>query len=291
MFIIFCLLLSLFALYLFIKIIHLRKNLYDIQETIQEILSEDTNALLTCSSNDKVLRDLVIKLNIQLLLLRKQKILYSNGNIEIRNKVTNISHDLRTPLTAIYGYLDLLKKEEKNGKVEFYLCIIENRIKRLKELTDEFFDYSLLDVTCEKEITKAVIVNELLEESILDFYVPLNEKGITPMIRISKSKVVREINPIALSRLFSNLLSNALKYSENDLEIRLTETGEIYFINTATRLNPIHIEHLFDRYYTVEDTKYSTGLGLEIARQLVKQMNGIITAKISNKKLIILVKL
>ena len=87
--------------------------------------------------------------------------------------------------------------------------------------------------------------------------------------------------------MFTNLLSNAIKYSDGDLEITLTDYGEITFTNTAVNLNQIEIERLFDRFYTVNTAKKSTGLGLEISKTLIQQMNGEISAEYKNKKLFI----
>ena len=89
----------------------------------------------------------------------------------------------------------------------------------------------------------------------------------------------------------TNLINNAIKYSDGDLDIILTETGEIIFSNTASDLNEIQVERLFDRFYTVETARKSTGLGLSIARILVEQMNGTITANFENGKLSITIQL
>lgn len=279
------------SIYLFIKLSTIKKNIDNINKDIQRILSTETNNLLTLSTNDKTMKNLVINLNKHLVNLRKQQLLYINGNLEVRNKIAHISHDIRTPLTAICGYLDLLKSKEKNTEVERYICIIEERIEKLKQLTDEFFDYSLIEIADNIEVQKKVVINELLEESILDFYGVFKERNIIPLINLTDKKIIRELNPRLLSRVFSNLLSNALKYSDGDLQITLKESGEIIFINTAKRLDVVQVEQLFNRFYTVENAKYSTGLGLEITKNLVNQMNGSISANLKNGQLILIILL
>lgn len=98
---------------------------------------------------------------------------------------------------------------------------------------------------------------------------------------------MRNIDRAALSRVFSNLLNNAVKYSDGDLEITLSDTGEITFINTAKELSSVKVEQLFDRFYTVETARNSTGLGLSIARMLVERMGGSISSMYENERLII----
>lgn len=272
-----------------LKVYLLKKSIYEIYTGLKEHLSTDTNTLLSISSGDKHIRQLASELNKQLSLLRNQRQRYFNGNTELNTAVTNISHDLRTPLTAISGYLDLLDKEEKSQEVNRYITIIKNRIETMKQLTEELFRYSIV-LSPEYDIsTEPLSINSVLEESILGFYAALEARKITPNIRIPERKVIRKINKATLSRIFANLINNAIKYSDGDLEITLKETGEIIFSNTASDLSEVQVERLFDRFYTVETARKSTGLGLSIARILVEQMNGTITANYENEKLIILI--
>lgn len=129
------------------------------------------------------------------------------------------------------------------------------------------------------------MLNSVLEESIAAFYTALNERKITPVIQMPRHSVVRTVDRSALARVFSNLLNNAIKYSDGDLDITLSESGEIIFSNTASELNDVQVGKLFDRFYTVEAARKSTGLGLAIARTLIEQMNGTIKAQYENNRL------
>ena len=270
---------------LFVKIYLLQKAAREIKEAFVDRLITDTNILIDISSHDRYMRELANTVNIQLRKLRADRHRFQQGDMELKNAVSNISHDLRTPLTAICGYLDLLEQEEKSTTVERYIEVIRNRTEILKQLTEELFRYSVI-ITTEDDITKeAVEINRVLEESIAAFYVTLNERKIVPSIKMPKSKVIYYLNGSALSRVFSNLLNNAIKYSDGDLDIILSETGEIIFSNTASKLNEVQVGKLFDRFYTVEAARKSTGLGLAIARTLVEQMNGTISAKYENHRL------
>ena len=123
-------------------------------------------------------------------------------------------------------------------------------------------------------------INKLLEDSIMGAYGALTEKGITPKVDITEAKIVRTLDPNSLSRVFSNLLSNALKYSSGELEITLREPCVITSSNAAEGLTQRQVEKLFDRFYTVENANKSTGIGLSIARTLTEQMGGTITASL-----------
>lgn len=193
--------------------------------------------------------------------------------------MTNISHDLRTPLTAICGYLDLLEQEEKSETVNRYTAVIRNRTEMLKQLTEELFRYSVILASAEALKIEPVVINNILEESIASFYTALKEKQIVPKVSIPQKKVIRDLDRFALSRIFANLLNNAIKYSNGDLEVTLSENGEIRFINHASDLSEIEVGKLFDRFYTVNNAGNSTGLGLSISKALVEKMNGTISAE------------
>ena len=181
--------------------------------------------------------------------------------------------------------MDLLGQEEKTEKTERYLEIIRNRVDLLTQLTEELFRYSIIISTESNAIKEPVAINGVLEESIASFYTALNERNITPNIQIPEGKVIRTLDRSALIRVFSNLLNNAIKYSDGDLDITLSETGTIVFANTASGLDEVQIGRLFDRFYTVEAARKSTGLGLAIARTLIEQMNGTISAQYENNRL------
>ncbi|MCM1225021.1 MAG: HAMP domain-containing histidine kinase [Lachnospiraceae bacterium] len=276
---------------LFVKICLLQKAAKEIETAFADRLITDTNTLIDISSGDKYMRSLANAINIQLRKLRAERHRFRQGDIELKNAVTNISHDLRTPLTAICGYLDLLEQEDKSETVERYLEIIRNRTEILAQLTEELFRYSVIVSGEENAVKEPVAIDSILEESVAAFYTTLNERGIVPNIQIPQDKVIRTLDRSALTRVFSNLLNNAIKYSDGDLDITLSEAGEITFTNTASGLNKVQIGKLFDRFYTVEAARKSTGLGLAIARTLIEQMNGTISAKYENSRLSICIVL
>ena len=280
-----CALLALAVVVLIVKVALLHRAADEIRAELGARLDTDTNTLITVSCGDRPMRRLAADLNIQLRLLRQERRRLQSGDLELKEAVTNISHDLRTPLTAICGYLDLLKREDKSETVGRYLAVIENRTDAMKQLTEELFHYSVVTSDSNDMRYEDVIVNSVLEESVSAYYAALKSRGIIPVITLPECKVKRSLDRGALSRIFGNIIGNAIKYSDGDLEITLSETGEIDFTNSASQLDEIQVGRLFDRFYTVEVAKKSTGLGLSIAKALTERMNGTISARYYNGKL------
>ena len=280
-----CIVLTITVFILGIKLFLMRKAAKEIGDEFSEKLKGDTNTLISIYTDDKIMCQLTKNINIQLKELRLQRLRYMQGDLELKNAVANISHDLRTPLTAISSYLDLLDKEEKNEPIERYIGIIKNRTETLIQLTEELFRYSIITSPNNNIQLEPVSINRILEDSILQFYATLQGRGITPTLNITEKQVIRNLSSVELSRIFSNILSNAVKYSDGDLSVTLTDNGIIRFSNTAYNLNDVQVERLFDRFYTLENARKSTGLGLSISKILVEQMNGTISAIYENEKL------
>lgn len=272
------------------KINSLHRAADELRREFGKRILQDTNVGIDISSSDKKMRQLAADLDQQLKLLRREQIRYTQGDQELKTAVTNISHDLRTPLTAICGYMNLLSQEEVSETVREYLSIIDNRIKTMKALTEELFRYSVILSVDTCDVREDVSLNRALEECIAAYYGALVEAGMEPEIRMPERPVIRRLNAQALSRIFSNIVSNALKYSDGDFLVVLDEGGTISFSNHASGMDEIQVGHLFDRFYTVESAQNGTGLGLSIAKTLTEEMNGKIDARLRNGVLEILVQ-
>ena len=260
-----------------IKICVMQKSMDEICSCLSEHLSSDTNQLITVSSSDKHVRHLASEIAKQLTELRRQRRQYISGDRELKEAVTNISHDLRTPLTAICGYLDLLETEEMTDNTKRYLEQIANRTEALKALTEELFRYSVISSVSDLSYEK-VNVGRVLEDTLISFYGAFEQKNITPNISLPDGVIIRSLDKSALSRIFGNIISNAVKYSDGDFSVIMTESGEITFSNTASELSSVDVGKLFDRFYTVDSARKSTGLGLSIAKLLTERMGGSISA-------------
>lgn len=278
-----CFALAATAVVLSVKLYLIKRSAKEIEAQLDEKLRDSTNTLIDISSGDRDMRSLADSLNAQLRILRERRRIYEQGDTELKQAVTNISHDLRTPLTAICGYLDLM--EQQNGCQDKYIEILRNRTEVMKQLTDELFRYSVIMAEEGGIQLSPCCINDVLEESATAFYAVLTENSIEPEIEITERKVIRRLDRRSLARVFSNLLNNAVKYSDGDLKIALSDSGEIIFENSAADLSEVEVGRLFDRFYTVEAARKSIGLGLAIAKTLVEQMNGAIYAEYKNGRL------
>lgn len=269
--------LALLALGLGIKVALLRHGIKGLRRDLVERRGQDTNTLLSLPCRDRELRRLASALNQELRALRKERLRYQQGDKELKEAVVNISHDLRTPLTAISGYLQLLKSQELPPDAQRYLGQIESRTESMKRLTEELFRYSVV-MSEENLAREPVDLRRAVEEALLSFYGALEGRGIEPQVRLPETPVIRQLDPAAVNRVLGNILTNALKYSAGDLEVTLEESGRLTFSNAAPGLDPVAAGRLFDRFYTVEAARNSTGLGLSIAKVLTERMGGTLEA-------------
>ena len=152
-------------------------------------------------------------------------------------------------------------------------------------LTEELFRYSVLTATADELHTEPVCLNDVLEQSLAGFYGALSARGITPSVQLPEEKVIRPLDAAALRRVFDNILSNAAKYSDGDLAVVLAPDGKVTFSNRASALSRVEAARLFDRFYTVDSARGSTGLGLSIAKLLTEKLHGTISADYENETL------
>ncbi len=269
-----------------VKIIFLYKDLDEIRNELHERLSEDTNNVIYVAGTDRHLKAFAKSLNQELGILYDLRRRYQNGDKELKEAVTNISHDLRTPLTAIYGYLELLESEPKTETTTHYLSQISDRADALRTLTEELFRYSVT-ASVQGEKKERIVLNRVLEESLLSYYDIFCKNKIEPQIEIPEEPVIRFLDAGALKRIFQNILDNAVKYSAYQFRVCLLADGTILFQNKTDKLDNISVERLFDRFYTVETGRNATGLGLAIARLLTERMGGSISAQFKENELTI----
>lgn len=230
--------LALLALGMGLKVALLRHGMKALRQDLVERRGQDTNTLLSLPCRDRELRKLASALNQELQALRKERLRYQQGDKELKEAVVNISHDLRTPLTAISGYLQLLQGQDLPPDTRRYLEQIDGRAQAMKRLTEELFRYSVV-VSEETLAREPVDLRRAVEEALLSFYGALEGRGIEPQVRLPEEKVERLLDPAALSRVLGNILTNALKYSAGDLEVTLEERGRLTFSNAAPGLDPV----------------------------------------------------
>ncbi len=181
-------------------------------------------------------------------------------------------------------------ENDLNEKSKKYLGIIDSKTQDLVKLTEQLVDYSKgLDLY--KEIKKEnVCINDVLEETIVCYYTLLKEKNLIPEINICNKKINKTLDRAMLTSIFENIIFNAIKYSDYNLNISMEESRIISFSNRADKLDITTVERIFDRYYTVENAKKSMGVGLSIAKQLVELNGGCIRATYKDNVLNIIIQ-
>lgn len=278
--------LSILVITLLIRVVTTNIELKNITRELKEITEKDTNLLLSTSSGDKSIKILVDSLNKELKKLLSLKREYSKGIFDVKKSAENIAHDIRTPLTAIKGYVDLLEEEELSEEGRKYLDIIRGRTQYLKSLTDELF-LSLSMKSRGVLNLSDIDAKSILEEALVSNYKEFEKKGMTPSFITPNEKVIIKADSKALYRVYSNIISNALKYGEGEFKVEMDEKGNTIFSNLSPNMDSVEANRLLDRYYTISDAKASSGIGLSISKEILQEMGGELKVKLENNRLYI----
>lgn len=257
-----------------------------------EVNKEEYNNIKTQSIDKGIER---LAANINLLYDRNQQIVAEKKKTEeeLRASISNMSHDLRTPLTSIMGYLQMIKSdsysEEEKGE---YFQIVEKRTQSLQQLISSFYDLSRIEGNEYSFNLKKINLNNILCEILAQYYNDFINKNIEPIIEIDESIADIISDEPAVNRIFSNLVGNMIKHGEGFIKITLREdNGEIVteFINKTTDLTEENVENLFNRFYIVDKSRNSqnTGLGLYITKVLVEKLGHSISAELIGENLCI----
>lgn len=293
--IVICILLAIALTLAVIKIVLLRRGFDELTENIEDQVSGKTQIPVTLTTSDPHARHTAEILNRELKNLDRERNEYLDGNRKVAEAVTGISHDIRTPLTAINSYLDLMADEKDEALKAQYLERIKSRTLSLSDLADELFKYSTstdperYPVQTENIVSEPIDICRVLEECMLSFYAGFKKKGIEPDIEIPDEPVFVLCDKKSANRIFENIIGNAIKYANNDLRVKLDPKGQVIFSNPAPDLTPVSAAKLFDRYFTVNDGHASTGLGFSIAKELITRNNGTIEADLKDGILMITV--
>lgn len=278
------------AVYFGGKCFVLKRAARTLAEQLASREGEETNALLGVSTRDCDFLRLAAALNRTVRGVVEERHRLQRGDRALKSAVENVTHDLRTPLAAIVGYLELLRRETLPANARRYAEILSERADALSARVDELFRCT---VTLSEETAEPVQLDlrDALTESLAAGYALLKARNIEPEILTPDGPVPCRADRAALARIFENLLANAVKYSPGDLSVTLAETGEVTFENSAPDLTPVQAARLFDRFYTVEDGAASTGLGLSIARALAERMGGELSARLAEGRLRVTLRL
>lgn len=209
---------------------------------------------------------------------------YRRQEQAIRQQIANVSHDLRTPLTSILGYLQLLEGEGLTAEERpEYLSIVQGRARALQSMIVSFYDLSRLEGGEYPLSRERVDLYHVLSQLVAEFYNDFTDFDMTVELREGLPTVTAD--PAGVLRVFTNLIRNALEHGRKRMSILLyQEGGEVVsvFANDAPDLTPEDVEHVFDRFFTADKmrTGQSTGLGLAIVKALVERMGHTVSAEL-----------
>ncbi len=239
-------------------------------------IGEDRQLRISLSNKD--IEKLAGTINEKNDLEQKTKIRMLQEKEQLKQSIANISHDIRTPLTSIQGYLALLKSCENKEEQEHFLSVIQAKADYLTELLQIFYDLSLIDREDFILETETLDINRMVTNCLIDKYNELKE--LSPIIKTEHAPVWISGNTVACKRIIENLISNAIRYSNDAIEIAIDANGVFTVKNTAPELKNTDVTMLFQKFYTADTSRSNgnTGLGLYIVKELLDKIEGGIKA-------------
>ena len=271
----------------------LKRELRRLRRRLDDIISTDTNARLTTATSDKDVAALAISINSMLERSRLTIIEKNHAEAALKSAVTNISHDLRTPLTSALGYLQLLESIGLDDDTKArYIDVIKGRLDVLATLMNSLFEFArLIEEDNKLDICEVNICN-LLRDELSESYLEFESRGFTVDINIPDTPEIRLCNEDALRRVLQNLMKNAYTHGREYLSVCL-DADSIVIANKASLHDGFDVDRLFERFYTADASRTgkNTGLGLAIAKELTKLMGGQITAALDGDLLVVKVSM
>ena len=285
-----------------------QKRLREIRQKLKEILDTDSGERVMVFTDNKELMELAAQINRLLEEKAKTEADFRRSEIASRKMLSNISHDLKTPLTVIRGYLEIMRMKgeaalevqagsemsadlqqtagpERQESLQM-LKKAEQKAQALMELIDSFFSLAKIEAGDMEVALSRLDVCEVCRESVLDFYEILTEADFQVEVGLPETPVSVQGNREALERILSNLISNVIRYGSEGkyLGIFLRTDGQLAYIDVADRgkgIDGVFADSVFERLFTMEDSRsrsvQGNGLGLTIAKKLAEKMGGDLT--------------
>lgn len=277
--------LSVLILILICILISYKRRVKDICRQLRFLQECDSNMLITTEMKKGHIEELAELLNTLLKERKKERADYQKKERMIADIYTNLSHDIRTPLTSLDGYFQLLEETQEENDRKRYIQIIQERIESLKEMLEELFTYTKLQNGTYELKLEPQNVGQILKETVFSYYDDWAEQGISPQFEITEEPVWIRGNKQALRRTIQNIIRNGLDHGNKEIRIQLSRNEkqmELVFQNKIEPGEQIDISRVFERFYKADKarSKSSTGLGLSIAKGFVQKMHGEIAAEI-----------
>ncbi|WP_144510454.1 sensor histidine kinase KdpD [Bacillus sp. FJAT-22090] len=279
------------VLLLFTRLFFVKKEIKKMTNQLKQ-----KNRKINLSFFDKDIEKLAKEINEQIDLTNTANAEKKRTENELKQAVSNISHDIRTPMTSILGYVQFLELEDITSKERAsYTAIVKNGALRLKVLLEDFFELSIVESTEYPLKIERVTLNNLVLEVLVGFYEEFRQKGIEPIIELPQQDIKIKADVSAVKRVIENLLINTIHHSEGNVVLRIEQLAnfvQLTISNPAPQLLEIDVAHLFDRFYKADQTRTGkgTGLGLSIAKSLMLKMNGSLSGELKEHQLVMICK-
>lgn len=284
------------VLILIVVFLKYQRQVKDICRQLYFLKENESNMLITKEINWGGIGELSSLLNSLLLERKEEKRQYVKKEQMIADTYTNLSHDIRTPLTSLDGYFQLLEESKSEEERIRYLKVIQERIDSLKEMLEELFTYTKLQNESYELASERLNLTQVLKETLFSYYDNWIEYGIEPELAITDKIIWIEGNRQAICRVVQNIIKNGLEHGEKKIGVSLSEEGKeavLTFVNEVKDPKQIDVEKVFERFYKADAarSKNSSGLGLAIAREFVRKMGGEISARLNNNQFFIVIRL
>lgn len=260
-----------------------RREIKSMTKQLREIKAQDTNQLVHTQGGNRACEELIYEINAILREAREAQIQYRQKSHALEQMLTNISHDLRTPLTSAMGYMGIIRSSQlSREELEREIEIISKKLFRLEELINSFFEFSkILSSDRPPEVEDLNLV-AVMEEAAGHYYDDYCVQNRQICLEHDASRIPIRSNHSMLLRIFDNLIGNGLKHGTGDISITLIRSDDIQirFENMLTD-SEIDIDRIFDEFYTtdISRTRGGTGLGLAIAKQFTRMLGGKISGE------------
>ena len=274
----------------------LSKSIKDVKDDFKEICEDmETSRKVTLSHPDRNLEKLLKEFNVYLRDTQKYRIDQLRREKDLRRQIQSISHDLRTPLTSILGYVELMEDSCTEEEKKEYIEIIKKKSKSLQNLIQSFYDLSRLESNEYSIEMKETDIHKILMDMLLTSYNDFEKRNIEAEINVGEKPIMLNVDSNALSRIYSNLIGNAVKYSISMFNVEMEEIDHqviMKFSNDTDNLVEDDLENLFKRFYMKDKSRnnQSSGLGLTVTKLLTEKMGGEIAAELSHNILTFIIK-
>lgn len=279
---------SILAFIFLSHLLFIKKELKNILNQLKNYNIRKTEKKIDITLLDKDIEKMTIEINNLIDLHALSNIEKKSAERELKQAIANISHDLRTPLTSILGYIQLIEKPEVTDEErKEYLAIAKDRAKRLQILLNDFFELSVIESVDHSLKLEKLGLNSIVEEIAINLYDQFNEQQIVPSIKIPQEQMNIIGDESAIKRVIENLVINAIRYSDWSVSITLEKNNtkiNLTISNDVKDITEKDVELFFNRFYTADQTRSGkgTGLGLSIAKALMDKMNGKLSAELKD---------